>query len=100
MGVARARLQQVAEQRGGDRVAVRRQPRGGVDVDALHADLAAVVGTVVGEQAGLEGDEGGRVGGAEGGAERAAGVGVEPARDVERQARAGLGVEGLRSRPA
>ena len=35
------------------------------------------------------------MGGAEGGPERAAGVGVEPARDVERHARAGLGVEGL-----
>jgi hypothetical protein len=66
-----------------------------VHVDAVEVQFAALVGAVEGEQAGLEGDEGDRVAGREAGPEAAAGVGVEAAGDVEGQARAGLGVEGV-----
>ena len=56
---------------------------------------AAQVRPVEGQQAGFEGDEGDRVGGLDAGAEAFAGIGIQPARNVEGQARTGLGVEGL-----
>ena len=57
------------------------------NVEAMHADCAAVVGSIQGQQTGLQGDESRRGAGADRGRLRDARFGVEPARHVERQDR-------------
>src|SRR5438046_1623110 len=87
--VARPAPEHVAEELG------RRHPRRRVlrqQAEIGDGDLAAMIGTVERQQAGFEADEGDGVRGAHGTSHYAPGVGIQSARDVEREHRAALAV--------
>lgn len=66
----------------------------GFGAEGVEPDLAGAIGAVGREEAGLEAEKAQGVVGAHRAAADRAGVAVESARQVERQARAGQGVDG------